>query len=599
MDRAKTRQSGWLCALCGVLLVVAGALWAEENEAEGDGNADAGDDVLEIELVEVEDGAESETPGQVSADDDDPLDLEILPIEEPAAPDKKPAKAAGSDVTKDGAGGDLDLDLDIENIDALLDEINTAAKKTEAAKGTPKKATGDKKPVKNEDFDLALDINLLDENIGAGETQPAIATPPAGQTPKVAAEQKLSQEENLVPAFEFDLPDLNIGAEKTKTAPRMTGTPPNWQTPKVAAEQKPSQEENLVPAFEVDLPDLSIGTEKTKPAPRMTGRPPRQAKNRTAARVDQRSTAKTVAPPNQQNLPRAIDAEILPELIPELVPQPEAPPATRAPPGDSTRREEPRWIAPFPDGAPAPADPELQRLDRLVRRAEQIIYAEILEKPGPDSLLGANGTFSITVKALETWKGDHVIGARIVGTGPPSSSGNGLTANGVSHAILFLRQGRVLTAEHGVIPVKPGAVLREARLRVLKTPAMRRLLIDADSDDGGRPPLLLNIPVTLGIWQTAFNEKDLHWVMRCYSRRHPLWTRYRSGAAGQRTLTLQMASFHGRVSVQVQNWRHLTEDQVEVSVSLGLKQNDVTESRTATMVFILEGGEWRILREGF
>jgi hypothetical protein len=199
----------------------------------------------------------------------------------------------------------------------------------------------------------------------------------------------------------------------------------------------------------------------------------------------------------------------------------------------------------------------------------------------------------------ETIKGEPVTGEReLMSIAPPA--GQGLLQPGLDQAVVFLKQGRVVDPIHGVLKLDSLDQLVEVRRELLTTAALRKRLIEGSPADGTRPPLLTDVASTMAVWQTAFNERDLDWVMSCYSRKHPLRKLYdtqREELVDQLRLDLQ--AFRGQIKLQDSRTRAVSPNRMEVNTCLVTRIDDVQQKQRARMVFINEDGEWRILREGF
>ncbi len=122
---------------------------------------------------------------------------------------------------------------------------------------------------------------------------------------------------------------------------------------------------------------------------------------------------------------------------------------------------------------------------------------------------------------------------------------------------------------------------------------------------GPRAHKFTTIQATMAEWQVAWNKRDLDLLMRCYSRHNSLRKRYELGEEARKGLKEQLAGFPGTVELSLQEAsraRPTTEgakDAADVRVLLKLVAKEAEDRRPATMRFVLEGGEWLILEEGF
>ncbi len=168
--------------------------------------------------------------------------------------------------------------------------------------------------------------------------------------------------------------------------------------------------------------------------------------------------------------------------------------------------------------------------------------------------------------------------------------------------LLYLRgatkDGRfvVASSKWGVVPVADAAA--EEKLKGAVRAAV-----------GKRKAVLTTIQATIAEWQEAWNKRDLDRCIRCYSRESTLRKHYEGGEEGRKQLVQQVRNFPATVELSLQR--------ISLTRTVGgaAKAADVTvllklvasgpdsqareDRRAATMSFVLEDGEWLILKEGF
>lgn len=168
--------------------------------------------------------------------------------------------------------------------------------------------------------------------------------------------------------------------------------------------------------------------------------------------------------------------------------------------------------------------------------------------------------------------------------------------------LLYLRgatkDGRlvVASAKWGVVPVADAAA--EEKLRGSVRAAV-----------GKRKAVLTTIQATIAEWQDAWNKRDLARCIRCYSRESTLRKHYDGGEEGRKQLVQQVRTFPATVELSLQRIS-ITRTSAgaakaaDVTVLLKLVESGPDtqareDRRAATMSFVLEDGEWLILKEGF
>jgi len=132
------------------------------------------------------------------------------------------------------------------------------------------------------------------------------------------------------------------------------------------------------------------------------------------------------------------------------------------------------------------------------------------------------------------------------------------------------------------------AMLKE---KIFATPTMRERKQNA--------PILTTIQATTGVWQDAWNGKNLARLIACYSKKSVFRQLYDAGGKHRMALDRKLTEFPGTVEIRITRVQFPNELTAEANVELILEVEGATERRTAVMKFVKESGEWLIMEEGF
>ncbi|MHC4506793.1 MAG: Cif family virulence factor, partial [Planctomycetota bacterium] len=254
-------------------------------------------------------------------------------------------------------------------------------------------------------------------------------------------------------------------------------------------------------------------------------------------------------------------------------------------------RELPPPVArPVDPAKPAPVDAAARALAQQVAASDTILLGRLsdVREAGAAEFLA---TFKVEDALLGYGGYGSPVTVRIRGKAPEAGK-----------HLLYLRgatkDGRLVIAstKWGVVPVADAAA--EEKLKGAVRAAV-----------GERKAVLTTIQATIAEWQDAWNKRDLARCIRCYSRQNTLRKHYEGGEEGRKQLVKQVRSFPGTVELSLQRIS-LTRTAggaakaADVTVLLKLVESGPDsqareDRRAATMSFVLEDGEWLILKEGF
>jgi hypothetical protein len=112
-------------------------------------------------------------------------------------------------------------------------------------------------------------------------------------------------------------------------------------------------------------------------------------------------------------------------------------------------------------------------------------------------------------------------------------------------------------------------------------------------------PILTTIQATIGVWQEAWNAKNLARLITCYAKGSDFRKMYDAGGKYRMALDRKLREFPGTVTMTVIKVRDVNAVSAKVDVELLLEVEGAKERRPAEMSFTKEDGEWRIIEEGF
>lgn len=162
---------------------------------------------------------------------------------------------------------------------------------------------------------------------------------------------------------------------------------------------------------------------------------------------------------------------------------------------------------------------------------------------------------------------------------------------------LFLRSRRagsgldIVSPYYGVYYLDDATQEALLKEKIFNTPTMRERKSQA--------PILTTMQATLGVWQEAWNGKNLARLIACYARGSEFRRLYDAGGKYRLALDRKLREFPGTVTISILGVSNEGPEQALASVELMLEVEGARERRNAEMRFVREEGEWRILEEGF
>jgi len=311
--------------------------------------------------------------------------------------------------------------------------------------------------------------------------------------------------------------------------------------------------------------------------------------------------------------------ELPPLAAPASAPGPAAVDLTSAP-RPSPAATEPEIVKGDPTKSPAPAEPEIvepapapaadtgpqaepaltapkvtAELATRAAAADVVLMGKVASVELPRSA-AERAVLAFVVD--ESLKGEVAAGTRVSLALPAPGAGGPVWRPRRCRAVAFARAAgragefRLVHALYGVEPMGD----ESASARLLERLA-RAEGISAPAAIAKSPAAAISLVARS--WRKAWNAKDLEATIRCYSSRSPLAKAYRRGGKSRERLAATLRDFPDTISLQVGDVKVIEGQRARASAALLQRRGDLVSRRTITMTFVLEGGRWLILREGF
>jgi len=288
----------------------------------------------------------------------------------------------------------------------------------------------------------------------------------------------------------------------------------------------------------------------------------------------------------------------------DLTPAPARSPAPAEPEiveGDPTTSPAPAEpgpapLAPGPQAGPAPSVPKVtEELATRAAAADVVLMGKVASVELPRSA-AERAVLAFVVD--ESLKGEVAAGTRTSLVLPAPGPGGPVWRPRRCRAVAFARRAgsagefRLVHPLYGVEPM--GDERASARLleRLARTEGVSAPVAISKSPAAA-------ISLVARSWQKAWNAKDLPATIRCYSSRSPLARAYRRGGESRERLAATLRDFPDTISLQMGDVKVIEGQRARASVALLQRRGELVSRRTITMTFVLEGGRWLILREGF